>query len=260
MAEQFVTYSVEANVATIVINNPPANALSTPLMTELDKVIDELLSKPEVKACVVTGGGTMFGAGADVKEIDGIKAAKDGEAIALKGQSVINKIENAKIPFIAAVNGMYCLGGSNELAMACHIRVAGDRVRFSQPEINLGIMPGFGGTQRFPRLVGIPRALEILLTGDMITAQDAKAIGLINKVVPDSEVLKQAQGIAKKIVAKGKITINNIMEAVRQGMRINIEEGLKLEASLFGKLCETQDKTEGVGAFLQKRQPKFADK
>lgn len=260
MAGQFVTYSVEANAATIVINNPPANALSTSLMTELDEVLGKVLSDPQVKACVITGSGTMFGAGADVKEIDTIKVAKDGEAIALKGQAVINKIENAKIPFIAAINGMYCLGGSNELAMTCHIRVAGDRVRFSQPEINLGIMPAFGGTQRLTRLVGVSRALEILLTGDMITAQEAKAIGLINKVVPDSEVLKQAQGIAKKIVSKGKLAINNIMEAVKQGMGVNIEEGLKLEVALFGKLCETQDKAEGVGAFLQKRQPKFTDK
>ncbi len=260
MAGQFVTYSVEANIATIAINNPPANALSTPVMMELDEVVDKVLLDPQVKACVITASGTMFGAGADAKEIDTIKVAKDGEALASRAQTVVNKIENAKIPFIAAINGMYCLGGSNELAMACHIRIAGDRVRFSQPEINLGIMPGMGGTQRLPRLIGIPRALEILLTGDMITAQDAKAIGLINKVVPDSEVLKQAQGVAKKIVAKGKVAINNIMEAVRQGMRLDIEEGLKLEAGLFGKLCETQDKTEGIGAFLQKRQPKFTDK
>lgn len=259
MAEQFVNYSVEENVATIVINNPPVNALSTPVMSELDGAIEKIKQDISIKAVVLTGAGTFFVAGADIKEISDIKSAKDGEAKAAAGQAIITKLEDLRVPVIAAINGI-CLGGGNELAMACHIRIASERAKFGQPEINLGIMPGFGGTQRFMRIAGPAAAAEVLLSGDMITAAEARQIGLVNKVVPEQEVLKYAKGLAKKVASKGKVVINSIMEALHRGLKVNLDEGLKIEAELFGKICETADAKEGLAAFIQKRQPKFADK
>lgn len=259
MAEQFVNYSVEENVATIVINNPPVNALATPVMNDLDAAIEKVKQDPSVKAVVLTGAGTFFIAGADIKEISEIKGAKEGEAKAAAGQAIITKIENLRVPVIAAINGI-CLGGGNELAMACHIRIASERAKFGQPEINLGIIPGFGGTQRFMRITGPAAAAEILLSGDMITAAEARQIGLVNKVVPEADVLKYAKGLAKKIASKSKVAINSIMDAMHRGMKADINEGLKIEAELFGKICESADMKEGLSAFIQKRQPKFSDK
>jgi enoyl-CoA hydratase/carnithine racemase len=144
--------------------------------------------------------------------------------------------------------------------MACHMRVASERARFGQPEINLGIIPGFGGTQRLARLVGPSKAIELILTGDMITAQEAKDLGLANKVVPDGEVLKQAQGLAKKIAFKGQVSVRLALEAIQEGSKKSLEEGLALESRLFGQACITQDMKEGLKAFIEKRQPKFQDK
>ncbi|MBL7074934.1 enoyl-CoA hydratase [candidate division KSB1 bacterium] len=259
MELQNVKFTVEDRVALIVIDHPPANALDTPTMEDLDKCIDEVANNDEIKAAVLTGAGMFFIAGADINEINTLKTVQDGEDICSKGQGIINKLEKLRKPVIAAINGM-CLGGGNELAMACHLRIASDRARFGQPEINLGIMPGFGGTQRLPRIVGRAKAAEMILTGDMITAQEAYRIGLVNKVVPGMEVVKQAQGIAKRIAAKGAVAIARVMEAIEEGLKVSLEEGLKMEAHLFGLICETEDMREGIGAFIQKRQPKFQDK
>jgi enoyl-CoA hydratase/carnithine racemase len=259
LGNQFIQYVVEEGVATVTINHPPANALSSPVMTELAQVFQEMDQKREVKVVVFTGAGTFFIAGADIKEILSISSARQGEELATLGQGVFNQIENLSKPVIAAINGV-CLGGGLELAMACHIRVAGDRVRLGQPEINLGIIPGFGGTQRLSRLVGKAKATEWILTGDMINAQEAKALGLVNKVVPDGEVLKQAQNLAKKIASKGQVAVRAALKAIGEGMKGSLEEGLTNEARLFGRLCDTQDMKEGLKAFLEKRQPKFQDK
>jgi len=259
LANQFINYSVEDRVATVTISNPPANVLTTPLVKELDKVFDELSGNDDVKVIVLTGSGTLFVAGADIKEIGSIASPKQGEELALMGQAVFNKIEQMQKPVIAAITG-FCLGGGMELAMACHMRIAGDRARMGQPEINLGIIPGFGGTQRLSRLVGKAKAMEIILTGDMINAQEAKALGLVNKVVPEGEVLKQAVGLAKKIASKGKKAIAAAMNAIQEGTIQPLSQGLSLEAKLFGQICETSDMKEGVSAFLEKRQPKFQDK
>ncbi|MGH7275078.1 MAG: enoyl-CoA hydratase-related protein, partial [Nitrospiria bacterium] len=240
MGNQYITYTIDEAIATVVINNPPANALSTPVMAELAQVFEEMASNKSVKVVVFTGAGTFFITGADIKEILTIESAKQGEELTARGQGIFNKIENLSKPVIAAINGM-CLGGGLELAMACHMRVASDRARFGQPEINLGIIPGFGGTQRLSRLVGKPKAIELVLTGDMITAQEAKALGLINKVVPEGEVLKQAQGMAKKIASKGQVAVRLALEAIREGYKKSLEEGLALESKLFGQICMTQD-------------------
>jgi len=259
LANQFVNYTVEDRVATVTISNPPANVLTTPLMTELDKVIGELTGNDDVKVLVLAGSGTLFVAGADIKEIASISSPTRGEELARMGQGVFDKIEQMRKPVIAAITG-FCLGGGMELAMACHMRVAGDRARMGQPEINLGIIPGFGGTQRLTRLVGKAKAMEMILTGDMINAQEAKALGLVNKVVPEGEVLKQAVGLAKKIAAKGGKAISAAMQAIQEGTVQPLSQGLALEASLFGQICQTGDMKEGISAFLEKRQPKFQDK
>lgn len=259
MGNQFIQSSIVDGIATVTINNPPTNTLNIPVMNELSAVFDEMKNNKEVKVVVFTGSGTFFITGADIKEIHSLSSSKEGEAAASSGQEILNKIQNLQKPVIAAINGM-CLGGGLELALACHIRIAGDRIRLGQPEINLGIMPGFGGTQRLTRLVGKAKATEWILTGDMISAQEAKDLGLVNKVVPNAEVLKQALGMAKKIASKGQIAVRSALRAIEEGLKGSLEDGLKLEASLFGRLFETEDKKEGVAAFIEKRQAKFLDK
>ncbi len=254
-----IKMTVEDRVATIVIDHPPANALNTPTMDELSQVIDEVISNKEIKAAVITGAGMFFIAGADINEIATLKNAEQGEAITLRGQSVITKIENSPKPFIAAINGM-CLGGGLELAMACQLRICGDRAQVGQPEINLGVIPGFGGTQRLARLTNKAKAMEMILTGDRISAQEAYRIGLVNKVVPNMDVVKQAVGVAKKIASKGAVAVAKAIDAIKTGYEMKLEDGLKYEAKLFGEICETEDMKEGVSAFIEKRQPKFNDK
>jgi enoyl-CoA hydratase len=260
VGEPFITTRVEEGIATLTINNPPANTLNTAVMAELESAIDALIADPAVKTAVVTGAGNMFVAGADIREIAGISTAEQGRAVTRKGQAILDKIERSPKPFIAAINGLFCLGGGLELAMACHMRVASERVRMGLPEIDLGIMPGFGGTQRLPRIVGPSKAAELILTGDKITGTEAKEIGLVNKAVPEADVLKQAQGLAKKITSKGQVAVRAIMTAIGHGLVSSQAAGLQDESELFGTLCETADMKEGVKAFLEKRHPKWVDK
>jgi len=259
MAEQ-ITTQVEEGIATLTIANPPTNVLSTVTMNELEAAVKALIADPAVKVAVITGAGNMFIAGADIREIAGLDSAAKGRAVTARGQAILDLIERSPKPFIAAINGLFCLGGGLELAMACHMRVASERVRMGLPEIDLGIMPGFGGTQRLPRIVGASKAAELILTGDKITGVEAKAIGLVNKVVPEAEVLKQAQGLAKKIGSKSQVAVRAAMSAIGHGLIAPLASGLEKEAELFGSLCETADMKEGVKAFLEKRHPKWLDK
>lgn len=254
-----IKVSIEAPIGVITIDNPPANALSTPVVKELDMALDELVANPEVAAIVITGAGMFFIAGADIKEIKTIDSGELGARLAAEGQKVITKLETCPKPTIAAINGM-CLGGGNELAMACHMRICSDRAKLGQPEVNLGLIPGFGGTQRLPRIVGKGKALEMILTGDMISAKTAMEIGLVNAVVPSGDVLKIAKALGKKIATKGMKSIALAIEAVNRGLETTMDEGQKIEAELFGKVCETHDMKEGVSAFLEKRKPEFTDK
>ena len=256
---QYLNLTIEAGVAALTLSNPPANLLSKAVLTEFNGVLEDLAKNPQVRALIVTGAGTFFIVGADIKEISELKGAAQGTQAASLGQMVFNRLESLPFPTIAAING-HCLGGGNEMAMACTFRIASDRARFGQPEINLGIMPGFGGTQRLARLVGAAKALELNLTGDMISAQAAYEMGLVNKLVPEAEVMKQALGLAKKIAEKSKLPVERILRVTREGLKVSLEEGLKLEAKLFGELCETQDMREGLTSFLEKRRPKFQDK
>ena len=260
MGRQYLTSTTEDRVATVVFNNPPANALSSPVMSELESLFDELGRDDAVKAIVFTGAGSFFISGADVREVAGIADAAKGRELTARGQRIFDRIEQMDKPVIAAINGLFCLGGGLEFAMACHLRVASERVRLGQPEIDLGIIPGFGGTQRLPRLVGQAKAIELILTGDKVPAPEAKAIGLVNKVVPDAEVVKQAQGLAKKIASKSAVAVKAALRAIREGIGRPLADGQALESELFGTVCESADKREGVSAFLEKRQPKFLDR
>ena len=179
--------------------------------------------------------------------------------MALRGQAILSRIEAFEKPVIAAINGA-CLGGGLELALCCHIRIAAESARLGLPEITLGIMPGFGGTQRLPRILGRSKATELILTGDLISAQEAKALGLVSQVVPDADLLRQVQGLARRIASKGQVAVRTALRAIHQGEATGLSEGLALEARLFGGLCESEDKKEGLTAFLEKRQPRFKDR
>ncbi len=257
---QFIKVAVEERLAVVTIDRPPVNALSGPVMAELDACLDALKADPAVSVVILTGGGSFaFVAGADVKEISELSSGRQAADVAAKGQAVIMKIQRLGKPVIAAINGV-CLGGGNELAMACHLRVAGDRVRFGQPEVNLGIMPGFGGTQRLPRLIGKAKATELILTGDMIMAQEAHRLGLVNQVVPQDQVMKAAKDLARKILSKGQVAIRASLQAIEEGLDGSLDAGLANEAELFGRVADTADRAEGVAAFLGKRQSKFQDR
>jgi enoyl-CoA hydratase len=273
-----ILYHCADGIATVVINRPKAlNALNSETVAEIGRVFDLAAADSAVKGVILTGaGGKAFVAGADIGEL-AAKNAMSGREFVLAGQAALNKIENCPKPVIAAVNG-FALGGGCELAMACHMRVAASHAKFGQPEVGLGIIPGFGGTQRLPRLVGKGRALELLLGGGMIDAAEAYRIGLVNCVVaawkkgPDSEELTDDKGrkiydddlfqgevkrMLKGFLTKGPIALSYALEAVNRGLEGDLEEGLKLEADLFGLLCATQDMKEGLSAFIDKREPKF---
>ncbi len=255
-----VKVAVEDRVAIVTIDRPPVNALGRQTMQELQQAFDGIRGDATVKVVILTGAGSLaFVAGADVKEIAALSSGKEAAEVAALGQRVINGIQRLNKPVIAAINGV-CLGGGNELAMACHLRVAGDRVRFGQPEINLGIIPGFGGTQRLPRIIGRAKATELILTGDMITAQEAYRLGWLNYVVPQDQVMKTAKDLARKIAAKSRRAIELCLDAIEYGLEHSLDDGLAREAQAFGQVAETEDFKEGLGAFLQKRQPQFKDR
>jgi enoyl-CoA hydratase/carnithine racemase len=257
---QFVKTTIEDHVATLTIDHPPVNALNQATLIDLDGAVDEVIANPEIKVVVVTGAGQVaFVAGADITEFAKIENSAQARDVSQQVHAIFRKIEQAPKPFIAAINGV-ALGGGLELAMACHMRVIGDRAKVGQPEINLGIIPGWGGTQRLRRLVGEAKAVELILTGDSITAQEAYRLSLVNKVVPGGEVLKTARDLAKKITQKGGLAVQAALQAITQGRDRSLDEGLRVEAEQFGKVAVSADAREGASAFLQKRQPAFKDR
>lgn len=260
MAErQFVKMSVEDRVALITLDYPPANVLNSTTVAELADAFQEALADEQVKAIVLTGGGEfIFIAGADINEIVRLESPGQAREIVQGAHTLLGQIESSPKPVIAAING-HCLGGGLELAMACHLRIANNRAQLGQPEIGLGIIPGFGGTQRLPRLVGKGKALELILTGDRISGAEAANLGLVNKAVPAGDVLRTALGLAKKIAGHGALAIRATIESVSRGLEMSLEQGLALETESFASLVGTHDMREGLSAFLEKRQPKFAD-
>src|SRR3990167_5036418 len=259
MKRIFIELSIENNIALLTINNSPLNILSHALLLELKVIIKKLKTDKRVRVIIITGKGKFFGAGADIKELSAIMTKREGERFAKEGQAILNLIESLGKPVIAAINGP-CIGGSNELAMACHLRIASEEAWFSQPEITLGLIPGFGGTQRLPKLVGRARAMETILTGGRIIASEALSIGLVNKVVKGDVLIEEAKKMAENIGNKGMLSVKACIDAINNGMDTSLKKRLDKEAKLFGKLCETEDKKEGVSAFMEKRVPKFKDK
>ena len=256
---QFLSISTEDGVSFLSINRPPVNALGVQLLDELERAVEELNADPKTKVLVIVSAiPNVFIAGVDLKEMASLTTAEEVVKVIQKGQHVFNKIENSSKPVIAAIHGA-CVGGGQELILACHIRIASDRTRFAQPEITLGIIPGFGGSQRLPRVVGPSRAAELILTGDLITPQEALRIGLVNRVVSDGALIKSAREMGKKISRHGLPAIRAALNAVRGGLDKTLAEGLALEEAQFRTLTATHDMREGIRAFIEKRQPKFTD-
>jgi enoyl-CoA hydratase len=247
-------------VLIITIDRPKVlNALNAQTVEEIGQAFDAARDDDGVKAVILTGGGEKaFVAGADINELAKMTPLS-GKATASKGQSVFFDIERFPKPVIAAING-YALGGGCELALACHIRIASDKAQIGLPEVTLGIIPGYGGTQRLARLVGKGKALEIICTADRIGAADAEKIGLVNKVVPADQLMTAAEEMARKMASRGPVAVRCAIEAVMSGSEMPFEEGQFLEATLFGLLCATEDMKEGMAAFLEKRSANFVGK
>ena len=243
--------------ATVIVSRPDKmNALNDDTIGELDAVFRELEKDEEVLGVVVTGAGEKaFVAGADIGELAQMGSI-DGIGVSRKGQEAFRRLERMGKPVVAAVNG-YALGGGMELALACHLRVASDKARFGLPEVKLGIIPGYGGTVRLPRIVGRGRALELILTGEMISAERAHEMGLVNLVVPAGETRTAPEGMLDTILRNGPIAVRFALEAVDRSLETGIDEGLGLEAHLFGLLASTDDMREGMAAFMEKREAEF---
>ncbi|MEX0736614.1 MAG: enoyl-CoA hydratase-related protein [Bacteroidota bacterium] len=260
MNYQTILFEVNSTVAQITINRPDKlNALNAQAKSELRDVLEQCKSSDTVSVVILTGvGEKAFVAGTDIKELTELNT-ETGKAFSQGGQSVFDLVENLGKPVIAAVNG-YALGGGMELALACHIRIAAENAKFGQPEVNLGIIPGYGGTQRLARLVGTGKAMELILTGDAIGAQEAWRIGLVNQVVPVPELMSTANAMAQKVASKGQLAIRMALKAVNMTQETTLTDGQALEASLFGLCCGTEDFKEGTKAFLEKRKPEFKNR
>jgi enoyl-CoA hydratase len=256
MSEQVVSYVIEDEIAIITINNPPMNPLIVAVREQLSAIMSELAEKlDEVKVVILTGTGKAFVAGADIKSFPELTPEKAKDRLQ-KGRPMYLKFEQFDRPVICAING-YCLGGGLELAMCCDIRIASSKAQFGQPEINLGIIPGGGGTQRLPRLVGAGIAKELIYTGKFISADRAAAIGLVNVVVEPERLMDEAKEMAALIASKPVLAVRAAKEAISHGLNMTLSEGLDLEAMHWSYLCGTEDQKEGAAAFIEKRKPEF---
>jgi enoyl-CoA hydratase len=260
MAYETLLYEKHFSLARVTINRPEKlNALNRQVMDELDACLHAIQNDDEVRVVILTGAGEKaFAAGADLNELSALGPV-EGRDYARRGQGILDFLENLGKPVIAAING-YALGGGCELALACTLRIAAEEARFGQPEVKLGILPGYAGTQRLARLVGKSRALEMILTGDPITAQEAYRIGLVNQVVTAEELITAAEALARKIAANAPLAVKFALEAVHRGLEMTQAQGQFLEAALFGLCCTTADMKEGTRAFLEKRPAKFVGK
>ncbi len=257
---RWVTVKIEDKIAVVRLNRPDVlNALNREMLGELASCFELMASDDEVGAVIVTGAGEKaFAAGADIKQLAELGGAT-GLDYSRAGQSAFDRIASMPKPVIAAVNG-YCLGGGCELALACHLRFAAEGARFGQPEVKLGLIPGYGGTQRLARLVGQGRAIELILTGEPISAAEAERIGLVNRVVPGNELLAACTSIAQKILNNGPLAVRLVLETVAKGAELPLERALAFESAMFGLCCSSEDMKEGTAAFLGKRKAAFRGK
>lgn len=256
MAFEFLLLEKSNGVAVLTLNRPPANSLSVALLKEIGAAFDEMEKDENVRAVVITGAGEkFFSGGAEIKEFNVV----DPDEQMKLGQGLFRRIEMLGKPVIAAING-YALGGGCELAMACHIRYAADTAKLGQPEINLGILPGWGGTQRLPRLVGRGRAIELMLTGDMIPATEAERIGLVNRVVPAAELKDTTLKLAQRLANNAPLAIQAILSAVDEGLESGLVKGIEIERAKFTGIVGSEDAKAGIQAFLTKQKPVFRGK
>jgi len=257
MSYQNLLVDVQERIGRITVNRPEKlNALNRATLEELDHAFRHMRDSPEVGVVILTGAGTKaFVAGADIGELS-TQGPVEGRAYALFGQEVLNRIETLGKPVLAAVNG-YALGGGCEIALACTLRIASSSSKFGQPEVNLGIIPGYGGTQRLARLVGRGKAQELILTGEMIDAAEAHRIGLANHVAPPEELMARTESLARTILSRGPLAVRYALDAIHRGLSMPPQEGLAYEATLFSLLCASDDMKEGTQAFLEKRKAEF---
>ncbi len=250
-----IAYTVEQEIGLIEINSPPVNALDQQVLKELSATLDDI--SDEVGVVILTGAGEKaFVAGADIKEFPYLNR-ETGKALCLHGQTVFQKIADLKQPVIAAIDG-FALGGGLELALACDFRIATARSQFGLPEVKLGIIPGYGGTQRLPRLISSGKAKQMIFSGEFLSADEAYRVGLIEEIAKSA--LDEAKAWAKKILKRGPLAVKTAKRAINQGLETDLTHGLQIEAGLFGEICETEDKNEGVQAFFERRIAKFTGK
>jgi enoyl-CoA hydratase len=253
---QFLTFDVADRIATITVNRPDKlNALNDATIAELGRAIDEANAREDVAAVLLTGAGRSFIAGGDISELES-QSPLEAQRRARVGQAIFRRFETSPKPTVAAING-FALGGGCELAMACHVRIASEKAKLGQPEVKLGIVPGYGGTQRLPRLVGRGAALRLLLTGEMIDAAEAFRLGLVDQVVAPDALMDTARAMLGAMVANAPLALAGCIEAVNRGLDVPLEEGCTVESDFFGLLSATADMKEGMRAFLEKRAPNF---
>ena len=260
MTYENILFEKKNSIAYVTVNRPKVlNALNMATMDELRAAFHDIKNDASVRVVILTGAGEKaFIAGADINELAAHNAVS-GKEYTHRGQSVLNLIENLGKPVIACLNG-FTLGGGCEIAMACTMRLASDNAKIGQPEVKLGIIPGYGGTQRLPRLVGKGRAMQLVLTGEMISAQEAHRIGLVNEVTTPADLIPRAEAIAQKIIANAPLAVQYSLEAINKGLEMTLPEALYLEAVLFSVACSSEDKKEGTTAFLEKRPAQFKGK
>ncbi len=245
-------------VAILTLDRPPANALARSIIEALAEQLNEIEVDPSIKAVVIHGEGRFFSAGADIKEFTEVSTPEEFSQLAKNGQDVFARIEASEKPIIAAIHGA-ALGGGLELAMACHMRIAETGTKFGLPELNLGLIPGFAGTQRLPRLVGTPKATEMILTSEPIDAEEALRWGLVNQVVEPEGALDAAMALAHKASAKSAVSVSAALQSLQLARSGRFEEGVQFEAESFGKVFVSEDAREGISAFIEKRKPNFKD-
>lgn len=254
-----ILFRKQEKVGILSINNPESlNALNSAILKEINIAIDMVEADEEVNVLVITGEGKAFVAGADITEMKNLNA-DEGRSFGKLGSDIFRKIELMEKPVIAAVNG-FALGGGCELAMSCDIRIAGEKARFGQPEVSLGITPGFGGTQRLPRLVGIAKAKELIYTGNVISAEEAEKLGLVNKVCSQEELMNETLNLANKIASVAQIAVKYSKTAINRGIETDIETGMSIEKDSFGLCFATEDQKEGMAAFIEKRKSEFQNR